>query len=238
MDNNNNNTNNAKALILVDIQYDFMEGGSLQVPNASDILEPINKLLENNNQLFDLVVLSQDWHPQNHISFASNHPGAQCFETIDIQQPPPPPPRSTTTTTTIGKKDITMKQIMWPNHCVQHSKGSEFHQHLLRSSNIKEVIIRKGMNVNVDSYSAFQDNDDQYKTELHSTLVQHHVKDIYVCGLATDYCVGYTCLDGKQLGYNVYLLSDCTRGVSDDSTNEMLSKLENNGVLLIKSTDL
>eukprot|EP01132_Coremiostelium_polycephalum_P004708 gene4708-5880_t len=178
------------ALIIVDMQYDFMEGGSLEVKNANEILQPINNLREKHT--FDLVVFSKDYHPSNHISFASNHPNKNVFDSIPLNE--------------TGTKT----QVLCPDHCVQGSHGSEIHKDLIRKNS--DRIVKKGMDPMVDSYSAFSDNDHLKKTELESILHENRIKEVYVCGLALDYCVSYTCLDAVALGFKTFFLEDASRG--------------------------
>ncbi|MFX1387421.1 MAG: bifunctional nicotinamidase/pyrazinamidase [Promethearchaeota archaeon] len=180
------------ALIIVDMQYDFIPGGSLPVKEGDLIIKGINKisnLFKKNNAK---IVLTQDWHPQNHLSFASNHLGKS------------PGDEFTSENGAIGP-------VLWPNHCVQGSKGAEFHKDL--KIDLADTIIKKGMNPNVDSYSGFQDNDKKSETGLREYLNSNKIKRIFVCGLALDYCCYYTAMDGFEFGYEVYFLVDLTRGV-------------------------
>ncbi|EFA75011.1 nicotinamidase [Heterostelium album PN500] len=195
------------ALLLIDVQYDFMKGGSLQVDNAEEILEPINKL--RNNRQFDLVVLSKDWHPQDHVSFASNNPGTKLFESIAYHSG---------------------TQVMWPDHCVQGTHGSDINSSLHCEST--DVIVLKGQNKQIDSYSAFYDNDHKNKTELDDVLKSKNIKEVYVCGLATDYCVSYTALDAVSAGYKTYFLEDASRGVAPDTTQSQIENMKQHNVII------
>jgi len=179
-------TRKKRVLLLVDLQNDFCSGGSLAVPEG-DVIVPLANQLQT---YFDLVVATQDWHPQDHISFASNHPGRKVGETVQIKQ---------------------MTQILWPDHCVQGSKGAEFHP----GFNTQKIgkFIFKGTNSAIDSYSAFFDNAHLRATGLADYLNQENVEEVYIMGLATDYCVKYSCLDALALGFKVYVIEDACRGV-------------------------
>lgn len=176
-----------RALLVVDVQNDFIDG-SLAVPKAAQILSPLNRLLHNHAKHFDLVVFTQDWHPSNHTSFVGNNPGQQVFQ---------------------SRPD---GQMMWPAHCVQGTTGAELHADLTRPAN--SVVVQKGTDPNVDSYSGFFDNEHAVQTELHDVLQRHHIHTVVVLGLATDYCVRYTAQDALKLGYKVIFLSDCSRGIA------------------------
>ncbi|MDX2163910.1 MAG: lipid IV(A) 3-deoxy-D-manno-octulosonic acid transferase [Gammaproteobacteria bacterium] len=179
-----------KALILVDLQNDFMPGGSLGVQEGDQVVPIANKVQEK----FDIVIASKDWHPQNHVSFIN----------------------------------------LWPSHCVQHSFGAEFEKHL--NTDKIQKIIHKGTQVEIDSYSAFFDNSHQHKTELDDYLKTLGVTDIYVMGLATNYCVKYSVLDAIKLGYDVTVIEDGCRGIGD--TTEAWAEIKQAGAKIICSKDL
>lgn len=193
-----------KALIVVDMQNDFCENGALAVPSASEIIPYINLLLEEN--AYNQVVYSQDWHPKDHRSFASNN-NRNVGETILLNGIP---------------------QYMWPDHCVQGTAGAEFHPDLKIVENAH--IIQKGKNPEIDSYSAFQDNNHFLKTGLDDFLKYHDIKLVEIVGLALDYCVKYTCLDAVQNGYITCLHFNGTRAVNvrpenaRDTIYDLLSK--------------
>lgn len=174
------------ALILVDIQNDFLPGGPLAVPDGGQIIPVVNRLMPR----FDLVVATQDWHPADHGSFAVNHPGKRPFEQGTLAGLP---------------------QTFWPVHCVQHSRGAAFAPQL-EAGHIAHVI-RKGTDSLVDSYSGFFDNNHQRATGLGAYLREQHVTAVYIVGLATDYCVKATALDARQLGFSVTVIEDACRGV-------------------------
>jgi nicotinamidase/pyrazinamidase len=178
---------NGKTLILVDIQNDFMPWGALPVAEGDLIVPLVNALQEK----FELIVATQDWHPPDHGSFASNHPGRQPGEVIDLHG---------------------IDQILWPDHCVQESEGAEFHRDLDMSRVAQ--IIRKGTDPAIDSYSGFFDNGHRKATGLDAWLKQQGAQELWVAGLATDYCVRFTVIDALALGYKVHLVRDACRGVN------------------------
>lgn len=181
-----------EALIVVDVQNDFLEGGALGVNNASEIIVGINQILS----LFETVVFTQDWHPADHISFAVNHPGMNAFQTVE---------------TTYGL------QMLWPIHCVQNSFGSEIASNLKIGS---ALIQRKGIHRDIDSYSAFLEADRKTKTGLDDILKAKGISKIYVCGLATDFCVSWSALDAREFGFEVVVLEDLCRGLDIDGSIE------------------
>lgn len=174
------------ALILVDIQNDFCEGGALEVAGGSTIIPLVNRL----QQQFELVIATQDWHPQDHTSFASNHPGHGISDVVRTDK---------------------ILQILWPDHCIQGTRGAAFHADL--DVNRVSKIFHKGVDSSIDSYSAFFDNEHLRDTGLGDYLREHGVEDVYILGLATDYCVKYSALDARQLGFNTYVIEDACRGV-------------------------
>lgn len=202
-----------KALILVDLQNDFMPGGALAVKEGDSIVGLANYLAPR----FDLVVATQDWHPADHSSFASSHPGYKPGEVIKING---------------------IDQVLWPDHCIQNSPGASFHPNL-NPVNIAEIF-HKGTNREVDSYSGFYDNNRHFSTGLAAWLKNHRVNDVYIMGLATDYCVKFTALDARKEGFKTYLITDGCKGVNlqaDDETTA-LSEMSNAGVSLISSREI
>jgi nicotinamidase/pyrazinamidase len=181
---------NTSALIIVDMQNDFMPGGALPVEEGDQIIDSINQLSEifkNNN---GKIILTQDWHPENHKSFASSYNDKNPGEEYHSDG--------------IGP-------VLWPDHCVQGTKGAQFHKKL--NIDLAHTIIRKGSNPEVDSYSAFIENDKKSETRLKNYLNSLKIKKIFICGLALDYCCYYTALDGIDLGFEVYFLVNLTRGI-------------------------
>jgi nicotinamidase/pyrazinamidase len=175
-----------KALIIVDVQNDFCPGGALPVPEGDRVVEVINRIQPE----FELVVATQDWHPADHGSFAVNHPGRSPGEQIELAGLP---------------------QILWPVHCVQGTAGAELHPGLDRSRIAR--VFRKGTDASVDSYSGFFDNGRRSSTGLSEYVKGQGVTEVYVCGLATDYCVKFTALDAVGLGFKTHLVKDACRGV-------------------------
>lgn len=202
------------ALIIIDMQYDFIPGGALPVEGGGDIIDEINKIAGLFKKNHNVVVLTQDWHPENHMSFASNHPGKNPGDEY-------------------SEKGI--GPILWPNHCVQATKGAEFHKDLDTFS--ASAIIRKGTNPKVDSYSAFKDNLKEEETGLRGYLNNLKVNRIFLCGLALDYCVYYTAIDGIEFGFDVNIIIDATKGIDDPegSISNALEDMENKGVKFTKT---
>lgn len=194
-----------KALLIVDVQNDFLPGGSLAVKDSDQILEPINKLL---NFPFDLIVASRDFHPKNHISFASTH-NKKIGDIISINN---------------------SKQILWPDHCVQNTNGSLISNKLDLPEN--HIIVDKGTNIDIDSYSAFFDNAQKNATPLNTILKSNNIHDVYVVGLCTEYCVKYTALDAASLGYNTHLVLSGCKGISQKDIESALLEMRNNGVTI------
>ncbi|TVZ26158.1 nicotinamidase/pyrazinamidase [Gillisia sp. Hel_I_86] len=177
-----------KALVIIDMQNDFIPGGSLAVPGGDEIVPIINEL----QNKFDLVIATQDWHPKDHSSFAENHPEKKEFESIKLHG---------------------MDQKLWPVHCVQNSKGAEFHPKL-HTERI-EAIFRKGTDKNIDSYSGFYDNAHLKSTGLAGYFKEKGVTTLYFCGLAADYCVYFSVMDALNEGFEAILLEDATRAISE-----------------------
>jgi len=200
-----------KALILVDIQNDFLPGGALAVPNGHEIVPIVNELVNN----FPLVIATQDWHPANHGSFASVHPGKRPFELAHLAGLP---------------------QVLWPNHCVQGTTGAEFSKDL--SGNCIEAIFRKGTDRTIDSYSGFFDNGKKKATGMGSYLKGVGVEHIFVVGLAGDYCVGYTALDALEMGFMVTIVEDAIRSIDANGWVAMKQSVINHGGQITTSTQL
>ena len=186
-----------KALIIVDVQNDFLPGGTLAVDKGNLVIPTINQLQEN----FELVVATQDWHPAKHKSFASQHEGRSAFEEIDLNGLP---------------------QVLWPDHCVQETKGAAFSPDLDQKR--IEAISRKGMEINIDSYSGFFDNGKKKATGLAAYLKGRGVTSVFVAGLAADFCVYFTALDALELGFESSIITDATKAIDQ---NELVKKLHN-----------
>lgn len=174
------------VLLVVDVQNDFCPGGALPVPQGDAIVPLINRLA----QSFAHVALVQDWHPPRHISFASSHPGRKAYETVALPYGP---------------------QTLWPDHCIQGTKGAEFHPDLKIPH--AECIIRKGYNAQIDSYSAFQENDRRTKTGLAGYLRERGLTRLFVAGLAYDFCVRYSAEDARAAGFEVIVVDDACRAI-------------------------
>lgn len=178
---------NMKALILVDLQNDFLPGGALAVPGGDEVIGIANRLMDG----FDIIVATQDWHPAGHGSFAANHPGRSAFETVDLHGLP---------------------QTLWPVHCVEHTAGADFAPEL----DVRRItrVFRKGTRPEVDSYSGFHDNGRRHSTGMADWLRTQGVTELTICGLATDYCVKFTVLDALAEGFRVKLHLPACRGVN------------------------
>jgi nicotinamidase/pyrazinamidase len=183
--------NDADILIIVDIQNDFCPGGALAVPHGDEIVPAVNRLAAQ----FAHVVLTQDWHPRGHASFASSHAGKNPFDTIDVSYG---------------------QQILWPDHCVQATRGAAFHPDL--DVPHAELVLRKGFRTAIDSYSAFFENDRRTPTGLVAYLRERSFERITLCGLATDFCVFYSAIDGRQSGFEVTVATDACRGIDIDGS--------------------
>lgn len=202
-----------KALVLVDIQNDFMPDGALPVPNGYEVIPVANSVQER----FDLIVATQDWHPENHGSFAANHDNREPGEVIDLDG---------------------LDQVLWPVHCVQGSRGAEFVESL--DTNRVAGVFRKGMNTHVDSYSGFHDNGHRRSTGLAGYLRELGVEQVYVLGVATDYCVKFTALDARREGFETFLIEDGCRGVelAEGDVVRAIDAMKDAGVKVIDSASL
>ncbi len=196
-----------KALIVIDVQNDFCPGGALAVEGGDEVVPVINKMMDD----FDHVILTQDWHPADHSSFASQHEGKTPFAHIDMEYGP---------------------QVLWPDHCVQGSDGSAFHPELVVTR--AELIIRKGFRRGIDSYSAFFENDHQTPTGLSGYLRERGIDDLTLVGLATDFCVAYSALDAVGQGFAATVALEACRGIDmDGSVDAMIGKMKDAGVMVL-----
>jgi nicotinamidase/pyrazinamidase len=200
------------ALIVIDVQNDFCPGGALAVPDGDAIVPLVNRLIAR----FDHVILTQDWHPAGHSSFASSHPGKQPFGSVAMPYG---------------------EQTLWPDHCVQGTPGAAFHRDLAWTK--AELVIRKGFRRAIDSYSAFFENDRTTPTGLGGYLRERGLSDLTMVGLATDFCVGYSALDAAKLGFRTTVLTDACRAID---LNGSLAAAEQSmraaGVTLATSTQV
>jgi nicotinamidase/pyrazinamidase len=198
------------ALVLIDLQNDFLPDGALAVPNGDQVIPVANRLMPH----FDLVVATKDWHPADHGSFASQHPGTNVGDVINLAG---------------------LEQILWPDHCIQETPGAEFAPGL-NTDGIAEVFF-KGTDRTVDSYSALFDNGQRKATGLEEYLQKRGVTAVYIAGLATDYCVKFTALDARQLGFATYVIEDACRGVElhPGDVAKATEEMKNAGVVIVTS---
>ena len=201
------------ALILVDIQNDFLPGGALAVPNGHGVIPVANRVAPH----FELVVATQDWHPPEHGSFAANHPGRKSGDVIKLDG---------------------LEQILWPIHCVQNTPGAAFAAEL--DITCVTRVFQKGTNPAVDSYSGFFDNARRQSTGLADFLKQRGVRDVYILGLATDYCVKFTALDAADLGFKAFLIEDGCRAVNLQPSDaaRAIEEMRHSGVTVVSSYEL
>jgi nicotinamidase/pyrazinamidase len=200
------------VLVVVDVQNDFCPGGALAVPKGNEVIAPIHCVAPR----FAHIVLTQDWHPANHTSFAAAHSGKQPFETIDLAYG---------------------VQTLWPNHCVQGSRGAEFHPELHLPQ--AELILRKGFRPQIDSYSAFFENDRATATGLAGYLHERGLRRVFLAGLAYDFCVGYSAIDARRLGFEAIVLRDACRAIDlNGSANVIEAEFAGCGVRVMKSAEL
>lgn len=200
------------VLLVVDVQSDFCPGGALPVAEGDAVIAPIHRLAAR----FQHVILTQDWHPAHHSSFATSHPGKGPYQQIQLSYG---------------------SQTLWPDHCIQSSKGAEFHPglHLPQA----ELILRKGYDLNVDSYSAFFENDRTTPTGLAGYLDERALTRVFLAGLAYDYCVGYSALDARRLGLQVFVLRDACRAIDlNGSVKDIEAKMAKAGVRIIETADV
>ena len=186
----------SSALIIIDMQNDFCPGGALAVTDGDKIIEPINGAQKE----FDTIILTQDWHPKEHSSFASNN-SAEVYSNVEMDYG---------------------SQVLWPDHCIQGSIGADFHENL--NTNNSGLILRKGCNPKIDSYSAFFENDKNTTTGLEGYLIKKEIKRLYLCGLAFDYCVFYSALDAVNLGFDVFVFKDLTKAIDLNNSEKIARK--------------
>lgn len=199
-----------KALIVVDLQNDFLEGGALAVPDGNKIIPSINEI----QSYFDLVVATQDWHPDNHQSFVSEHPDHKLFDLIDLNG---------------------LSQVLWPVHCVQNTAGAAFST--AWDSNCVEAIFRKGMDRTVDSYSGFFDNGQRKDTGLTAYLVGRQVTEVYIAGLAADFCVYYSAMDAAAAGFKTYFLNFATQAISQEGLAKAKTAMIDAGIKIVNAKE-
>lgn len=199
-----------RALLVVDLQVDFLPNGALAVQDGDVIIPSINAIQDQ----FDLVVATQDWHPFDHQSFASQHENQQVYDMIELEGIP---------------------QVLWPDHCVQGTAGATFSE--AWDSKPVAAVFRKGMNKQVDSYSGFYDNNTLNSTGLLGFLQDKKVTEVYVCGLAAEYCVFYTAMDARNAGFQTYFLAFATKPISEEGLAQAKVKLNENGIVIINEME-
>jgi nicotinamidase/pyrazinamidase len=202
-----------KVLIVVDVQNDFCPGGALPVNDGDKIIPVINRIIDK----FDIIIGTQDWHPQDQISFASNHKGKSLYDQIDLDG---------------------VVQTLWPDHCLQGTPGADFHRAL---NTVKfSMVLRKGANSKIDSYSAFMENDKKTETGLHGYIKALNISEVYVCGLATDYCVYFTAKDSATYGFSTHIIIDASAGIDlpAGNINAAIGDMKKNGIKIINSNEL
>ena len=200
------------VLIVVDVQNDFCPGGRLAVQKGDEVVPIVNALAKH----FENVVLTQDWHPAGHLSFATSHPGKKPFDSVTLPYG---------------------EQVMWPDHCLQGSDGAGFHKDLAVPH--AQLVIRKGWHKDVDSYSAFLEADRKTPTGLEGYLQERGIKRVFACGLATDFCVAWTALDARKLGFGAVVIEDACRAIDSQGSLEAAWKRMNKaGVKRILSSDI
>ena len=204
--------NTSDCLLIVDVQNDFCGGGALEVPDGDAVVPVINAI----SHKFENRLLTQDWHPPGHSSFASSHAGKSAFETAEMSYG---------------------TQVLWPDHCVQGSDGAAFHEELDITDS--QLVIRKGFRTQIDSYSAFFENDQSTPTGLSGYLRTRRFKRLFMCGLATDFCVAYSALDARKEGFDVVLIEDACRAIDmDGSLQAALDNMDTAGVHRITADQL
>ncbi len=200
------------ALLIVDLQNDFCENGALEVPEANIIVPVVNRLIHS----FENILQTQDWHPAGHHSFATSHESKDPYDTVEMDYG---------------------TQVLWPDHCVQGSHGAKFHPGL--NTQKTQVVIRKGFRKDIDSYSAFYENDHETKTGLTGYLKDRGITDLYAVGLATDFCVKWSVLDGIREGFNLHIVKDAVKGIDlEGSLEAAWEEMKDAGVNITTSDSL
>ena len=200
------------SLLMIDIQNDFCPGGALAVNEGDQIVSVVNNL----QLIFPINIMTQDWHPENHKSFASNHENKEPLTVTEM---------------------FYGQQVLWPDHCIQDTSGSSFHSDL--KTKYSDLIIRKGFRPEIDSYSAFFENDQSTPTGLDGYLKTRQIKKLYLCGLALDFCVFFSAIDGVKLGFEVFVILDACRAIDlDGSLENAMDNMKKSGVKFVKSSEL
>ena len=202
-----------EALLIIDVQNDFCPGGTLAVPGGDRIIPYIDTVMP----VFETIIATQDWHPPNHGSFASTHPGKKPFETGIVSG---------------------IEQTLWPDHCIAGTEGAELHP-ALRTEPVG-LILRKGMNAHVDSYSAFTENDRSTRTGLHGYLSALGINNVCLCGLATDFCVFYSAMDSVRLGFHTVVIIDACAGIDFPAGNitRCIDEMKSHGIVISSTKEI
>jgi nicotinamidase/pyrazinamidase len=200
------------VLFATDVQNDFCPGGALAIPRGDEVVPVINRLVRG----FPHVIITQDWHPRDHVSFASSHPDKRPGDTIETG---------------------TGAQILWPDHCVQGTRGAELHPDLIAPK--AEAVIRKGYRSHLDSYSVFFENDQETPTGMGGYLRERGLERLFFAGLATDFCVLFSAFDARRLGFDTFVIEDACRGIDrDGSLHRAWEQMDDAGVVRVRSADL
>ena len=207
------------ALIVVDLQNDFMPDGALPVEEGDLIVEGINKIAHKFKNNGAKIIFTQDWHPKGHKSFASTHPGKSPGDEFQTENG------------AIGP-------VLWEDHCVQDTRGAEFHEGL--DVNVADAIVQKGTNPEIDSYSGFLENDKKSETGLADKLRSFNIKRIFICGLALDYCCAFTAIDGVDFGFETHFFIDLTRGIDipPDNVANSIEQMKNKGIKFLNISSI
>jgi len=230
------------ALLIIDVQKCFLPNGTLPVPEGEAVIPVINSIRDQ----FDVVVLTQDWHCEDHVSFASQHSGVEDFQSITLNYDENGtlchnPEDAQDGEYICAEEDIAhqIDQTMWPDHCVIQSEDAELAEQVgLQIDHDSDIVIQKGFNCEVDSYSAFYDNGGFSMTELHDKLENMGVDTLYITGLALDFCVFYSAMDATSLNYTTYVVEDATRGITPEGIAEAKSQMKENGIRFINSSEV
>lgn len=215
-----------RALLVIDIQHDFLPGGALAVAHGDEIVDGVVKLLQCSEYHWDAIVFSQDWHPKDHTSFASNHLNTEPFTKIQF-------------TSTKDHKTHSMETV-WPDHCVQHTHGANFPEELIdayKEVPVSKTIVQKGQLQDRDFYSAFNDIWDDETTELAAFLKKNAIDEVFVCGLAYDYCVKFTSASSAKMGFKTFVIKPLCRAIELDKLDETDAYFKSHGVEILESVD-
>lgn len=238
---------NGRALLVVDVQNCFTGNGSVSVNGGDEIVPVINKIREEHAKQFDVVVLTQDWHCVDHVSFASQHLNRHPYDVVNLTYLLPTGQLCRNdglqknytvacSPTTSGNKTTVVRQVLWPDHCIANTPSAELHSRLL--VNATDIVIKKGNECHIDSYSAFEDIGNFRETELKKKLQSHSVESVFLVGVALDYCVLYTAKDARRLGLKTFVVLDATASVASDTEEAAKREMTRLGISLVSSSQL